>query len=366
MDFETARALVRDHGSPLLCLSRTRLLESLNLLRSSLPGVELYYAVKSNGHEGILSLFAGQGIGFDLASKGEFEMVQACGVTGARCIHTHPIKCDGEIAAALDSGITTFVADNPDELRKLVPYRDRLSVLIRLSISNPHCLVNLSHKFGVPPAEAFPLICTAVDLGLVVEGLAFHVGSQNESVAKYLEALDYCRDICRMAALEGIALRTIDIGGGFPIDYLCPAVPLVQFCQPINEYLERSFANYRILAEPGRFLCGPSGTLVTTVVGRSLRNGVQWYYLDEGVYGCLSGKVYDHADYPMLVDREGERRTSTLAGPTCDSIDVLYENIPLPLLEIGDIVLFGSMGAYTNASASDFNGLPRARIIMID
>lgn len=366
MDFDTARSLATEHGTALLCISASRLRENLSVLQASLPGVDLYYAVKSNSFEGILALFAGENLNFDLASTGEITMVKAVGVTGDRCIHTHPIKRDRDIVDALDFGITTFVADNVCELDKLVPHRDRLSVLIRLSIQNPHCLVNLSHKFGVPPTEAFDLVQAAHERGLDVEGLAFHIGSQNESVVKYIEALEYCRDICRMAALNDIALRTIDIGGGFPIDYLSPTLPLIQFCQPINEYLERYFANYRIIAEPGRFLSGSSGTLIASVIGKSVRDGVRWYYLDEGVYGCFSGKIFDHADYPMLVDSDGERYTSTLAGPTCDSVDILYENIALPEMNIGDILLFNSMGAYTNASACDFNGLPESRIIMVD
>ena len=107
-------------------------------------------------------------------------------------------------------------------------------------------------------------------------------------------------------------------------------------------------------------------TLAARVMGKSLRNGVWWYYLDEGVYGSFSGKIYDHAEYPMFVAKDGERYNSVLAGPTCDSIDILYENISLPLLDIGDLIIFESMGAYTCASASAFNGFPKARIVVVD
>jgi ornithine decarboxylase len=165
---------------------------------------------------------------------------------------------------------------------------------------------------------------------------------------------------------RSITLDIIDIGGGFPINYLNPVLPVQRFCQPINEYLERYFSKYRIIAEPGRVLSGPCMVLAAKVMGKSLRSGVWWYYLDEGVYGSFSGKIYDHAEYPLLVPRSGETFTSVLAGPTCDSIDVLYENIALPRLEIGDVLLFDSMGAYTTASASNFNGFPKAKIVLID
>jgi len=143
-------------------------------------------------------------------------------------------------------------------------------------------------------------------------------------------------------------------------------LPMAQFCQPIVDYLDRYFSSYRIIAEPGRVLSGPTMTLATKVMGRSLRNERWWYYLDEGVYGSFSGKMYDHADYPMFLERTGERFNSVLAGPTCDSIDVLYENISLPLLEIGEMLIFESMGAYTTASASNFNGFPKAKIVVVD
>lgn len=366
MDYTKAMDLAAVHGTPVLLLSVSRVRETCRALSSSLPGVRIHYAVKANPHPAFMRIAREEGCQFDICTNGEIDLARACGIEGGECLHTHPIKRADDIEYALDYGVKTFVVDNPWELPKLVPYRDKLRVLVRLSIQNPQCLVNLSHKFGVPPQDAMDLIRAARDLGLRVEGLSFHVGSQNENVLKYIEALDYCRDICRMAALDGIALSVIDIGGGFPIDYVNNVLPLQQFCQPINEYLERYFANYRILAEPGRYLCGPSMTLATRVMGKAMRDGVRWYYLDDGLYGSFSGKVYDHAEYPMYVPRSGERFTSTLAGPTCDSFDVIYENVALPELEIGDILLFGSMGAYTNASAGTFNGIPKAKIVEVE
>ena len=358
--------LVGEHGTPTLFLSAGRLRENYRTLRSALPGVDLYYAVKANPLPEVVAILQQEGSFFDIASCGEIEVVRSRGIDGARCIHTNPIKRDSDIRAALDFGIDTFVVDNPSELAKFGPYRDAARLLIRLSIQNPQCLVNLSHKFGVRPDRAMELIREARDRGLAVEGIAFHCGSQNENVLKYIEALDYCRDICRMAAVEGCALNTIDIGGGFPVDYVNPVAPVAQFCRPINEYLERYFATYRVIAEPGRAVCGSALTLATRVIGTSIREGIRWYYIDDGLYGSFSGKVFDHADYPMYVPRSGQRHTSTIAGPTCDSIDVPYENIALPELKVGDVLLFGTMGAYTNATATRFNALPPAKVVTVD
>ena len=334
MDFEQVQQLVSVHGTPTLFLSESRLRISYNTLKDALPGVDLYYAVKSNLTPDVIKILSSEGSFFDICSNGEIDVVKECGITADRCLHTHPIKRDSDIRYALDFGVNLFVCDNKDELKKFMPYKDKAGILIRMSIQNPGCLVNLSHKFGVAPEQTYNLIKKAADMGLAVKGISFHAGSQNEAPLKYLEALEYCRDICRKAALKGIHIEVIDIGGGFPITYLTPVLPMARFCQPINEYLERYFKSYRIIAEPGRVLSGPSMTLATRIMGKSMRNGAWWYYLDEGMYGSFSGKMYDHADYPMFVGRSGERFNSVLAGPTCDSIDVLYENINLPLLEI--------------------------------
>lgn len=366
MDHKRAEELVAVHGTPTLFLSESRLRETYRTLASALSGVELFYALKSNCHPDILRILDREGASFDVCTGGEIEILKGCGIAASRCIHTHPIKTDKEIQIALDFGISIFVVDNEFELDKLVPYKDKARILVRMAIQNPAAIVNLSHKFGAKPTKMFDLIKKAHDMGLSIAGISFHVGSQSENSLKYMEALGYCRDICKAAALEGIPIEIIDIGGGFPINYINEAIPIQQFCQPINEYIERYFSNYRVIAEPGRVLSGPSMTLAATIVGKSLREGIWWYYLNEGVYGSFSGKMYDHAEYPFSTKRHGKKHSSIIAGPTCDSIDVLYENINLPDLSIGDILIFESMGAYTNASASNFNGFAKAKIVTID
>jgi ornithine decarboxylase len=365
MNFRTAKKLAGTHGTPALFVSESRVRQSYRDLAAALPGVRLYYAVKANSAADIVRMLADEGSCFDISTNGEIDIVRSCNVAPERCLHTHPVKSDEEIRYALDFGVAHFVIDNEDELRKFVSYKDRVRLLVRMSIQNPAALVNLSHKFGVAPQDAFDLVEKGRRLGLTIAGLSFHAGSQNENALKFIEALEYCRDICWRAAASGAPLEIVDIGGGFPINYLTSVLPPAQFCQPINEYLERYFANYQIIAEPGRYLCGVAATLATRVKGRALRDGVWWYYLDEGLYGSFSGKVYDHADYPMSVAARGKRYTSVLAGPTCDSFDVLYENVALPLLEVGELLLFDSMGAYTNASASGFNGFGKAKVVLV-
>ncbi len=365
------RALVAEHGSPLLLLSTETVRNQYRTLQAALPGVQLHYALKPLPHPAVVKAIKDEGGWFDLATNGEVGVVQACGIEPHRCIHTHPIKRDQDIRGALDYGCTTFVFDNPYELPKFLPYKDRVNLLMRLSFRNKEAQCDLSLKFGVMPAEALALLRQAHGMGLKVRGLSFHAGSQLMNNFKYVEAINACRQLFNLAALEGIKLDTLDIGGGFPAAYTEAVMPINYYCHPISKELERLFPGVRLIAEPGRFIAAPSMTLVASVMGKAERQGRMWYYLDDGLYGSYSGKLYDHAEYQFspLSKLEGvtaPERLSVVSGPTCDSIDVSYNDIMLPEMECGDLVVSPTMGAYTAATATDFNFFPRAKIVVID
>ena len=359
------RAQVARYGTPLLLIDCDVIRRQYRNLHDALPGVALYYALKPLPHAAVVAELRDLGASFDVATTGEIKLVRGEGIAPERCIHTHPIKADKDIRAALRFGIRTFVVDNPDELRKFVPYRRRADMLIRVSFRNPSAVVDLSRKFGCEPRAVRTLLELARSLGISVRGLSFHVGSQVADPAKYVEAISACREIIEQAHRDGVAeLDTLDIGGGFPIAYRGEAQPIGQFCRPIRKALKTLPRRVRVIAEPGRFIAGPAGTSVSAVVGRAQREGRWWYYLDDGMYGCYSGQLYDHAAYPVeCLDRDGPAHPSVLAGPTCDSIDVIREDIPLPELQIGDLLVGRMMGAYTSATATDFNFIPRAKIV---
>jgi ornithine decarboxylase len=368
-DADALAALVRLHGSPLLVLDCDVVRRQYRALRAALPGVTLHYALKPLPERAVVEVLYEEGAYFDLATTGEVELVRAAGVPASRCIHTHPVKRDDDIRAALDFGIRTFVADNLDELDKFVPYADRVELLLRISFRSPAAVVDLSRKFGCSPEKAGMLIDLARSLGLRVAGLSFHVGSQSRRPDTKLRAIEACAALLEERLGMGLdAPATLDIGGGFPIDYLEPAQPIDAFCAPIRRALEGLPEGTRVIAEPGRFIAGPAGTLLTSVMGRAQRDGRWWYYLDDGLYGSFSGQLYDHARYPIepLRAGQGEREHAVLAGPTCDSIDVIAEDIELPLLQAGDILVGRQMGAYTTASATDFNFFPRARTVVVN
>lgn len=360
--------MVKEHGSPLLILDCQKLVEQYQALSKALPGVEFFYAIKSLPHLDAIRTLAGLGAGFDIATSGEVELLYQQGARPRHTIHTHPIKRDKDIRNALRFGCTTFVVDSVYELEKFVDYRHRVGLLIRVSFPNKNATVDLSRKFGCKPDEVKILLQKASQLGLHVKGLSFHVGSQCADSFKHVEAIQQCQQIIeRCYENSGKLLSVLDIGGGFPVEYINPVQDIETFCQPIRQALSELPDNVSVVAEPGRFLSAPAMTSVSTVMGKTHRGDSTWYYLDDGVYGSYSGQVYDHATYPLTAFSDIEQReTAVLAGPTCDSIDVIAEDIQLPPLSIGDIVIGRQMGAYTSASATDFNLFERAKIIVVN
>jgi len=258
-----------------------------------------------------------------------------------------------------------FVVDNADEVAKLARVAPGSNVLVRLKVSTRNAVVDLSYKFGARPEDALELLRKTNQEGLVVRGLSFHVGSQCTNPYSFVETIVTCRTLFNHASLLGMTLDTLDIGGGFPVSYLEAVMPVEQFAEPIAAALRQYFGRYRVIAEPGRFLVGDAVTLIVQVIGRSVRDEIKWYYIDDGLYGSFSGKLYDHCDYPLTVEKEGRKELCVIAGPTCDSFDVVYSNRALPDLAIGDLLLFDGMGAYTNASATHFNGLSPARLVVV-
>ena len=362
------RRLVGEFGSPLLILDCERVRVQYRKLRRALPQVDLHYALKPMPHAAVVRTVLEEGGFLDLATSGEVQLVQRLGVDPARCIHTHPIKRPEDIANALSFGVRTFVADNPDEVKKFARLGGQAELLLRVSFRAPGAVCDLSRKFGCDPEDLLTLARLAAELGVSVRGLSFHVGSQTPDATKHVEALTACTRLLAAARRERLGvLDTLDIGGGFPIDYASPVQDIARYCAPLRAALARVPRRVRVIAEPGRYIAGPAAIGVASVMGRAQREGHWWYYLDDGLYGSYSGQLFDHARYPVEPLRaDAERLPAVLAGPTCDSIDVIAENLMLPKLKTGDLVVGRAMGAYTWASATDFNFFPRATVVAVN
>jgi ornithine decarboxylase len=362
------RRLVAEFGSPLLILDCERVRVQMRKLKKALPHVALHYALKPMPHPAVVQTVLEEGGSLDLATTGEVQLVERLGVAAERCIHTHPIKRPEDIANALHFGVRTFVADNPDEVRKFERHRAAAQLLLRVSFRSPGAVCDLSRKFGCDPEDLLELARLAAELGITVRGLSFHVGSQVPDATKHVEALQACARLMARALRARLGVfDTLDIGGGFPIDYAQPVQDIGRFCAPLRAALARLPKRVRVLAEPGRYVVGPCVIGVASVMGRARREGHWWYYLDDGLYGSYSGQLFDHARYPVEPLRDSaERLPSVLAGPTCDSIDVIAENLMLPPLKAGDLLVGRAMGAYTWASATDFNFFPRATVVAVN
>jgi ornithine decarboxylase len=366
---QSIEALVERYGAPLFLIDAARVRSQYHKLAAALPGVELFYAVKCLPHASVVATLREAGGSFDLATNGEVELVRRLGVGPERCIHTHPIKRDSDIRTAIAFGVRHFVVDNPDELRKFAKFRNQAALLIRVAFRSADALCDLSRKFGCDPEAVDGLLTLAAELRIRVEGLSFHAGSQAKGSEMHVRAVNVCREMMRRARERGHELSILDIGGGFPADYLAaaPAISIETFCAPIRSALETLEPGVRIIAEPGRYIAASCAIAISSVMGRAERDGRWWYYLDDGLYGSYSGQVFDHMQYPVeALAPSGPTYPSVLAGPTCDSVDVIRESIELPKLEQGDLVVGRVMGAYTWATSTEFNFFPRTTVIALD
>jgi len=361
------KELARKHGTPLMLVSRSALRAQLERFRRLLPRVEPFFAIKANSHAEIIKTMVAGGAGFDVASAAEMDQALAAGAKPGQVIFANTIKPVDAIAHAARKGVTLMTFDSGYELDKIAAHAPGARVLVRIKVPNVGSIVELSLKFGVDPADATSLLIKAYKLGLKPAGVSFHVGSQCTRVENYIEALEIASIIARDARLKQLPFEIVDIGGGFPIRHFDHEEdPFDRLAPVLAKEIDRLFdRGVRVMAEPGRLFVGPAATLVMRVIGKAIRENKLWYYLDDGLYGSLSGQVFDHCKYQFKFLRGGHTGLSTLAGPTCDSFDIIARGEEIPELQLGDLVYVENIGAYSVASATTFNGMPLAKVLMI-
>jgi ornithine decarboxylase len=240
-----------------------------------------------------------------------------------------------------------------------------------VAFRNPTAKSDLSSKFGVEPAAAELLVKHVIAAGVHFAGFSFHIGSQSSTAEPYGTALRETLDlVTHIADSLGVRTRVIDVGGGFPVAYRESMPTIDAIADVIDDTLGPAREYFTLLAEPGRYLAADCMTLLTSVVGTAERDGQEWHYLDDGLYGSYSNVMTENVHPPILALREltGNDVTYvpvTLAGPTCDSADVIARDYPMPPLQVGDIVVSPMMGAYTSVTSSRFNGVPATPILMV-
>lgn len=361
---EETQALAQEYGTPLLVLSLEQIEKNYRLLRTHLPRVKVFYAIKANPHRRILELMRDLGSNFDVAYDGEIMELSSLGVDGSRMIYANPMKTVNGLRACRNAGVGKMTFDSAGEIDKMARECPGATVLLRIRIDNSSAHVDLNKKFGAAREQALELLLKARDAGLDAAGIAFHVGSQTTSADPYLYALDIAREIFEEAAAAGMQLRIMDIGGGFPIPEPKVRFNLQEMLNQINARLDEDFPGVEIWAEPGRFICGTAVNLITSVIGVTERGGQPWYFLDEGLYGTFSGVLFDQWDFKLISFKEGEQVAATFAGPSCDSLDIMFRGKMTVRQEEGDLILVPICGAYTSASATTFNGFSKANFVV--
>jgi ornithine decarboxylase len=332
----------------------------------ALPDTRVFYAVKANPAPEVLSLLASLGSSFDTASVAEIEMVLAAGATADRISYGNTIKKERDIARAHALGVTLFAVDCQAEVEKVARAAPGARVFCRILSDGAGAEWPLSRKFGCEPSMAADVLEHAHRLGLVAHGVSFHVGSQQRSVGAWDRALASAAAIFRECGERGIQLTMVNLGGGFPTRYLKKVPTVKMYGNAIFQGLRKHFGNAipETIIEPGRGMVGNAGVIETEVVlvsRKSEDDPVRWVYLDIGKFGGLAETIDESIRYPIRTPRDGEAvAPCVLAGPTCDSVDVLYEKEPYPLpvsLSIGDKLLIEGTGAYTATYSSvAFNG----------
>lgn len=356
--------LAENYSTPLLVLSVDQVERNYKFLTEHLPGVKVYYAVKANPAEAIIRKLAELGSCFDVASDGEILSLDAMGIQAERMVYANPVKTPGGLAASQRTGVNKFTFDSESEIAKMAKTVPGGTVLLRIRVDNPDALVDLNKKFGALPGDALRLLKMAHAQGLDAAGLCFHVGSQSTNAHAYVEALEICRRLFDEAKEQGLNLRILDIGGGFPIQAGDEEIDVAAMLNIINSELVEKFADTEIWCEPGRFMCGTAVNLITRVIGTQERNNQQWYFLDDGLYGTFSGVIFDHWDFELETFKTGLKIPATFAGPSCDSLDIMFRNKLTVPLEIDDLILVPNCGSYTSASATVFNGFGKTPMIV--
>jgi len=368
--------LASEHGTPLIIIDHNVIKNNFETFCRNLPRVKPYYAIKANPESEIVKRLYKMGAGFDIASWEEFEIVYNAieGIKDERdrfmnnkTIYANPVKRIDSLKKLADYSLRmTF--DNYIEIDKIAQYCKNSRLVLRVDVPNLRSIVELSTKFGANQKICIDLINYAKKYSLNVEGLSFHVGSQCINIDNYIQAFEINHNIFKQSEEIGQNLKLLDIGGGFPAPYDEDVPSFESFAEIINEHITHYFddPDIEIIAEPGRFLVATAAVTVVEINGKALRDNKIFYYVNDGVYNTFSGVIFDHIQYHFKAFKTGELKESAIVGPTCDALDKISLNEQLPDLNIGDFIYSENTGAYTNASATHFNGFPPAKIIHIN
>jgi ornithine decarboxylase len=359
LDFETVRRAARDkYTRPFLILDTAIVREKAQRFRAAMPRVRPHYAVKANPDRRVLKVLVQEGTGFEIASTEELDQLLALGVPAAEVFYSNPVKSRASIAYAAAKGVEWFVVDSVDEVRRVFEIKRDAKQYLRIATPNIGSDWPLSGKFGAGAGDTREIIASAAKMGADLAGVTFHVGSQCRNPANWRVGIEKARGVFDAMLKAGLKPRLLDIGGGFPVRHVKPIPSVEVIGEVVNEALKAFPEDVAVIAEPGRYLVSDAGYFVCRVLGTAMRAGKRWMHWDAGVFGGVI-ETTEGLKYRIRTDRSGHDIPWNVGGPTCDSVDVVLRDEPLPSdLQDGDFVYLHNAGAYTTAYASRFNGFP--------
>lgn len=358
--------LLLEHKPPFLVIDSFTIRRKYYELVRFFPGFRIYYAVKANDHPDVLSVIAGLGAGFEVASTSEVVKLIELGVGGHRMISSNSIKPLEFIEVCRQVGINYLCVDSKEEVDKIKYVFPEASLYIRLEVENPDSSWPLSGKFGVTEEEVEDIIRYIVRKKMRLVGVMFHVGSQNNSTEVLTKALLLSKRVFDIARRYKVEMSILNIGGGFPVDYTGRSRSIEEFSSAVYSGLEmfRDYSNLVLQMEPGRRIVGESGIMVSRVIGKARRNGENWLYLDVGVFNGLMETV-GGIRYTFKTNSRKNKKLWNIGGPSCDSMDIIAKGVVLPEPDVGDVVYILSVGAYTTVYSAPFNGYKTPHTIVI-
>jgi ornithine decarboxylase len=367
--FTQIKEFAKDKPTPFVVIDTKIIAKQYDDMVKNFPYANVYYAVKANPAKEVLTLLRDKGSNFDIASIYELEMVTSIGVSTDRVSYGNTIKKRVDVRAFYEQGVRMFASDSEADLRMIAEEAPGAKVYVRILTEGTHTADwPLSRKFGCQNEMAYDLLILAKELGLVPHGISFHVGSQQRDIGAWDSAIAKVKVIYeRLKEEHGIVLKMINLGGGFPANYIHKTNELATYAEQITHFLKEDFGDDlpEIILEPGRSLLSNAGILVSEVVLISRKSNTaleRWVFTDVGKFSGLIETTDEAIKFPIYTDRTGELDKCVIAGPTCDSADIMYEHYSYGLpndLAIGDRMYWLTAGAYTTTySAVCFNGFP--------
>ncbi|HNS58349.1 MAG TPA: type III PLP-dependent enzyme [Nitrosomonas europaea] len=357
--------LKQGYQKPFLLIDSNIIRSKARRFKTSMPRVHPHYAAKANPDPRVLKTLIEEGVGFEIASIAELDLLMSLGVPAAEIFYSNPMKSRAYIEYAAAKGVEWYVLDSIEELRKIVSIKPDAKLYLRIDTPNIGSDWPLAGKFGTHLVDVSEIIDEAVRLKADLAGVTFHVGSQCRNPQNWRVGIERAQTVFASMREAGLKPRLLNLGGGYPVRHVKPIPSIEVIAEVINEAIADLPEDIHVMAEPGRYLVSDSACFVCRVVGTATRNGKRWMYWDAGIFGGII-EVSEGLRYEILTQRNGSLIPWSVAGPTCDSVDVLMHDEMLPEdIQENDFIFIPNAGAYTTSYASNFNGFPLPDVVVI-